>query len=101
MPTGSCLSVVSANTLIMASAFSAILVYAQELLPGWVGLAAGMAYLVLCWFFAGVYLSCVIHMGIAHRALDGRAPAGTLAQAVWRQVSDRRDTLLEWCSGAG
>jgi glucosamine kinase len=40
-------------------------------------------------------------MQIAHRALDGRAPAGTLAQAVWRQVSDRRDTLLEWCSTAG
>jgi stearoyl-CoA desaturase (delta-9 desaturase) len=29
-----------------------------------------MAYLIVCWFFAGVYLSCVIHMGIAHRALD-------------------------------
>jgi len=28
----------------MASAFSAILVYAQELLPGRVGLAAGMFY---------------------------------------------------------
>ena len=36
----------------------------------WAGLAVGMAYLVACWFFAGVYLSCVIHMGIAHRALD-------------------------------
>ena len=36
----------------------------------WVGLAVGMAYLVVCWFFAGLYLSCVIHMGIAHRALD-------------------------------
>ena len=23
-----------------------------------------------CWFMGGVYLSCVIHMGIAHRALD-------------------------------
>src|SRR5262249_13801454 len=30
--------------IIMASAFSAILVYAQELLPGRVGLAAGMFY---------------------------------------------------------
>jgi stearoyl-CoA desaturase (delta-9 desaturase) len=36
----------------------------------WAGLAVGMAYLVVCWFFAGLYLSCVIHMGIAHRALD-------------------------------
>ena len=40
-------------------------------------------------------------MQIAHRALDGRAPAGTLAQAVWRQVSDRRDMLLECCSARG
>ena len=38
----------------------------------WAGLGVGMAYLVVCWFFAGVYLSCVIHMGIAHRALDYR-----------------------------
>jgi len=37
----------------------------------------------------------------AHRALDGRAPAGTLAQAVWHRVGDRRDALLEWCSQAG
>jgi stearoyl-CoA desaturase (delta-9 desaturase) len=29
-----------------------------------------MAYLIACWFSAGLYLSCVIHMGIAHRALD-------------------------------
>jgi stearoyl-CoA desaturase (delta-9 desaturase) len=27
-------------------------------------------YFVVCWFVGGVYLSCVIHMGIAHRALD-------------------------------
>jgi len=36
----------------------------------WAGLGLGLAYLVVCWFFAGTYLSCVIHMGIAHRALD-------------------------------
>jgi len=40
-------------------------------------------------------------MQVAHRALDGRAPAGTLAQAIWRKTSERRDTLLEWCSHAG
>src|SRR4051812_24931580 len=39
-------------------------------LGAWTGLAAGMAYLIVCWFSAGLYLSCVIHMGIAHRALD-------------------------------
>jgi len=36
----------------------------------WNGLAIGAAYFVVCWFVGGVYLSCVIHMGIAHRALD-------------------------------
>src|SRR5215510_13960611 len=44
--------------------------FAPENLGPWAGLGVGMAYLVVCWFFAGVYLSCVIHMGIAHRALD-------------------------------
>jgi len=44
--------------------------FAPAHLGPWVGLTAGMAYLVVCWFFAGLYLSCVIHMGIAHRALD-------------------------------
>ena len=44
--------------------------FAPAHLGPWVGLAVGMAYLVVCWFFAGLYLSCVIHMGIAHRALD-------------------------------
>ncbi len=39
----------------------------------WVGLAVGAAYFVACWFIGGVYLSCVIHMGIAHRALDYKA----------------------------
>ena len=57
--------------------YAALLIYAAlcawlapaELGP-WAGLGIGFAYLVVCWFFAGVYLSCVIHMGIAHRALD-------------------------------
>lgn len=40
-------------------------------------------------------------MQVAHRALDARVPAGPLARAVWRQVSDRRDALLEWCMNAG
>ncbi|HET7809104.1 MAG TPA: fatty acid desaturase [Steroidobacteraceae bacterium] len=43
---------------------------APEHLGPWAGLGIGMAYLIVCWFMAGVYLSCVIHMGIAHRALD-------------------------------
>lgn len=36
----------------------------------WMGLAVAAVYFVACWFVGGVYLSCVIHMGIAHRALD-------------------------------
>ncbi len=34
------------------------------------GLAIGLAYFLVTWYMGGVYLSCVIHMGIAHRALD-------------------------------
>lgn len=34
------------------------------------GLAIGAAYFILTWFVGGLYLSSVIHMGIAHRALD-------------------------------
>jgi stearoyl-CoA desaturase (delta-9 desaturase) len=60
-----------------AVGYACLLVYAAAsawLAPAhlgpWVGLAIGMAYLIVCWFSAGLYLSCVIHMGIAHRALD-------------------------------
>jgi sn-1 stearoyl-lipid 9-desaturase len=56
-----------ANLLLYAAAS---LVFAPAHLGPWAGLAIGMGYLVVCWFFAGLYLSCVIHMGIAHRALD-------------------------------
>jgi hypothetical protein len=36
----------------------------------WAGLLVGTLYLIFIWFSAGVYLSDVMHMGIAHRALD-------------------------------
>lgn len=36
----------------------------------WGGLLIGGVYFVFCWFLAGVYLADVLHMGIAHRALD-------------------------------
>jgi fatty-acid desaturase len=36
----------------------------------WAGLLVGAAYLLACWFFAGLYLSAVLHMGVTHRALD-------------------------------
>jgi fatty-acid desaturase len=36
----------------------------------WAGMLIGAAYFMSCWFLAGVYLADVLHMGIAHRALD-------------------------------
>jgi stearoyl-CoA desaturase (delta-9 desaturase) len=36
----------------------------------WAGLLIGGVYFIACWFMAGVYLADVLHMGIAHRALD-------------------------------
>ena len=49
---------------------AACLYFAPGHLGAWAGLLIGAAYLAACWLVAGVYLSCVIHMGIAHRALD-------------------------------
>src|ERR1700677_3194547 len=49
---------------------AACVYFAPAHLGPWAGLFIGAAYLVACWFIAGLYLSCVIHMGIAHRALD-------------------------------
>ena len=60
-----------------ALGYAAILLYAAACvyfapvhLGPWLSLLIGASYLLGCWFVAGVYLSCVIHMGIAHRALD-------------------------------
>ena len=36
----------------------------------WFGILIGGTYFVVFWFLAGVYLADVLHMGIAHRALD-------------------------------
>jgi fatty-acid desaturase len=36
----------------------------------WIGMLIGGIYFVFCWFLAGLYLADVLHMGIAHRALD-------------------------------
>jgi fatty-acid desaturase len=46
--------------------------FAPPRIGPWLGLTIGAAYMIASWFFGGVYLSCVIHMGIAHRALDYR-----------------------------
>lgn len=44
--------------------------FAPAAIGPWGGLAIAAAYFLACWFVGGVYLSCVIHMGVAHRALD-------------------------------
>jgi stearoyl-CoA desaturase (delta-9 desaturase) len=36
----------------------------------WLAGLVGFAYLVSMWFWGGVYLAVILHMGIAHRALD-------------------------------
>ncbi|MGY0196960.1 BadF/BadG/BcrA/BcrD ATPase family protein [Leptothrix sp. BB-4] len=38
---------------------------------------------------------------LAQRAMDGRAPAGALARAVWQRCGDDRARLLDWCAAAG
>jgi stearoyl-CoA desaturase (delta-9 desaturase) len=50
-----------------------ILVSALAAPAGWsIGLAitVGLIYLLMIWFFGGVYLSDVLHMGIAHKTLS-------------------------------
>jgi sn-1 stearoyl-lipid 9-desaturase len=52
-------------------AYGAACVYwAPPHLAPWAALSIGMGYLIACWLSAGLYLSCVVHMGIAHRALE-------------------------------
>src|SRR5215831_10308237 len=36
----------------------------------WAALGIGAAYFLATWFLAGLYLSDLIHLGIAHRSLD-------------------------------
>lgn len=38
---------------------------------------------------------------LAQRAMDGRALAGPLAQAVWQGCGGTRASLLDWCAAAG
>src|SRR6187397_1751085 len=56
-------------TIILAYALGCMY-FAPPHIGPWLGLLIGTAYFVICWFIGGVYLSTVIHMGIAHRALD-------------------------------
>jgi len=55
--------------IILAYALASM-VFAPPHLGPWAGLLIGAAYFVAVWFIGGLYLSAVIQMGIAHRALD-------------------------------
>lgn len=56
--------------LIILSYFLACVYFAPAHLGLWNGLLIGAVYFVFCWFVCGVYLADILHMGIAHRALD-------------------------------
>jgi stearoyl-CoA desaturase (delta-9 desaturase) len=60
---------VAGYAIVLAYAL-ACMFFAPPHIGPWVGLAIGAVYFVGSWFVCGVYLSSVIHMGIAHRALD-------------------------------
>jgi fatty-acid desaturase len=48
----------------------ACMYFAPPYIGPWRGLLIGSAYFLIFWFLAGVYLADVLHLGIAHRALD-------------------------------
>ena len=54
--------------LLVHALISALL--APPWLGPWMGLLFGMLYMLVLWFITGVYVSDILHMGIAHRALD-------------------------------
>jgi stearoyl-CoA desaturase (delta-9 desaturase) len=56
-------------TIILVYAI-ACMYFAPPHLGPWAGLAVGAAYFLATWFIGGLYLSAVIHVGIAHRALE-------------------------------
>src|SRR5207248_2548859 len=47
-----------------------VFLLAPPALGPWRGPLIGMAYFLAIWFLCGVYLSDMLHMGIAHKALD-------------------------------
>ena len=55
---------------IILSYAAACMYFAPPALGPWTGLSIGAAYFIACWFVGGLYLSCVVHLGIAHRSLD-------------------------------
>lgn len=55
--------------IILLYALGCVLTAPPAIGPFW-GLLIGAVYFLACWFVAGVYLADVLHLGIAHRALD-------------------------------
>ena len=55
--------------IILAYALACMFSAPTQLGP-WKGLLIGGVYFIFCWFLGGLYLADVLHMGIAHRALD-------------------------------
>jgi fatty-acid desaturase len=47
------------------------------------GATVAFSYLILVWFFGGLYLSDIIHMGIAHKTLDYHPGFIKLIAVVW------------------
>jgi len=60
---------IAGYALIVAYALACLYFAPPDLGPR-IGLLIGAAYFVACWFVGGLYLSSVIHLGIAHRALE-------------------------------
>src|SRR5262245_30585392 len=60
-------NVVGYSLLLVYSA--ACLYFSPAHLGPWLGFLIGAAYLIACWFFGGLYLSVVLHMGVTHGAL--------------------------------
>lgn len=48
----------------------ACMYFAPASIGPWAGVLVGAAYFITWWFIGGLYLSPVIHLGIAHRSLD-------------------------------
>lgn len=48
-----------------------------------VGVGVAFVYLILIWFLGGLYLSDIIHMGIAHKTLDYRPSFIKLIVILW------------------
>jgi fatty-acid desaturase len=61
-------NVIGYAILISQALLSAYL--APDWMGPWWGMVIGFSYLLFSWFLGGLYLSDVIHLGIAHRALN-------------------------------